>query len=69
MTKNKLLRNIISCGESSTISLKANGGNPKKLGNTGLSPEATGYIASIGDTGTQPSRGSQPEQKASYGKT
>lgn len=45
MTKNKpLRRTVTSCRESSTIFLKANEGNPKRLGNTGRSPEAAGYI-------------------------
>ena len=43
-TKNKPLRtSIISCGESGTISLKAQRGNAKSLENTGLSPEAADY--------------------------
>lgn len=44
MTKNKPLRTSnISCGESSTISLKAKRGNAKSLENTELSPDAAGY--------------------------
>ena len=41
ITKNRLLRkNTIFSGGRLTISLKANGrGNPKRLGNTGLSAE------------------------------
>ena len=41
ITKNRLLRkNTTFCGGILTISLKANGrGNPKRLGNTGLSAE------------------------------